>query len=130
MAAKSTSVSLHFTAILRVEGAPELHDELNSRLGAPSTVLCEPSDPRRNLWALETPRPAIADINEHLAWAAALVETHEDFFQKLVSENIRVTLHLGCTTNIEYALLGFDTHLFGPFVRTGISLEFYAGLNS
>jgi hypothetical protein len=130
MASKSTSVLLHFTTILRVEGAPEMHEELTAHLDVPSTVLIEPSEPRRSLWALESPLPVMSDINEHFAWAAAIIETQEDFFRKLVSENTRITLHLGCTTNLDYTLLGFDTHLFGPFVRTGISIEFYTGLNS
>lgn len=127
---KAIPVSLSYTAILRVEGAPALHAQLTQRLGDPATAFTQPPDARSSLWVLESPRSSTDDINEHFAWAAALVEQHETFFRELVSSGVRVTLHLASYTNLDYSLIGFDTHLFAPFVRTGISIEFYAGLES
>jgi hypothetical protein len=74
--------------------------------------------------------PAGSDINEHFAWFAELVERNSDFFRKLVVSGVPVTLRLECNTNLDYALIGFDTFLFKPFVSTGIAIEFYAGLES
>lgn len=126
----SIPVTLHCSALIRVEGAPGVHEELTRRLGIPDTCFDEAVEKRGALWVLESPVSARADINEHLAWAASVVESQKDYLRDLVASGVRVTLHLACDTNIGYALLGFDAVLFRPFVETGIAIEFYAGLQS
>jgi len=126
---KSTSVSCVYSALLRIEDAPAVHEELTRRLGTPDTCFDEPAEQRGALWVIESPVAATSDINEHFAWASSLVERHSDFLHQLVASGARVTLHLACNTNLDYALIGFDTVLFRPFVHTGIGIEFYAGLN-
>jgi hypothetical protein len=69
------------------------------------------------------------DINEHLAWAASVVGPQVDFLRELVASGVRVTLHLACDTNLDYALIGFDSVHFRPFVDAGVEIEFYAGLD-
>ena len=127
---KATSVSIFNSALLRVEDAPTVHDELTRRLGTPDTCFNEPPDQRGSLWVIESPASARSDINEHFTWASSLVERHSDFLRALVTSGVRVTLHLACNTNLGYALIGFDTALFSPFVHTGIEIEFYAGFDS
>lgn len=126
----STPVTLFYSALIRVENAPAVHEELTRRLGIPDTCFDEPAGKRGALWVLESPMPAKADINEHLAWAASAVEPQIDFLRELVASGVRITLHLACDTNIGYALLGFNTVLFRPFVETGIAIEFYTGHGS
>jgi len=126
----STPVSLFCSALIRVEGAPAVHEELTRRLGTPDTCFDEPVGKRGPLWVLESPVSASADINEHLAWAASVVESQSDFLRELVASGVSVILHLACDTDVGYALLGFDTVMFRPFVDTGIAIEFYVGHGS
>jgi hypothetical protein len=129
-AVETHPVSISYAASLRVEDAAPIHDELTRRLGPPDECINKTPGKLRSLWAMKSRVPAGSDINEHFAWLAELVERNNDFFRELVVSGVRVTLRLECNTNLDYALIGFDTFLFKPFVSTGIAIEFYAGLES
>lgn len=74
---KSTDVS-SYSALLRIEDAPSLHEELTRRLGTPDTCFDDPPEQRGALWVIESPVLGHADIDEHFAWASSLVEQHSE----------------------------------------------------
>ena len=126
----TNAISVSYAALLRVEGAAFIHDELTRRLGVPDECINTPPGKLRSLWAMKSRAPAGSDINVHLAWLAELVERNSDFLREIVVSGVPVALRLECNTNLDYALVGFDAFLFKAFVSTGIAIEFYAGLES
>lgn len=128
-AVNTNAISLSYGALLRVEGAAFIHDELTRRFGTPDQCINQPPGNRGSLWAIKSRVSAALDINVHLAWLAELVERNSDFFRELVVSGVSVTLRLECNTNLDYALIGFDAFLLKAFVSTGIAIEFYAGLD-
>jgi hypothetical protein len=103
-----------FSATLRVMCVAERHKEIERETGLVATHQHARGEEGLfgrpwpdDLWALESPRPRGADLNNHLQWIWEQVRPHQDYFRALSGEE-DTQVDLFCGYRTDCAECGFE----------------------
>lgn len=103
------------SSLLRVEDAPEAHEQLTKRFGTPDTVYRRgdriPYRQNENysfsLWCIEDSFKFESNIEKHLDWVNRLIEGHERFLRKLAAQGTPAVFHVAIHTG-SFAMTHWD----------------------
>jgi len=113
-ASTDASPRFGFSATLRVMCAAERHDEIERETGLVATHRHARGEEGlfgrpwpEDLWALESPLPRGAALDDHLRWIWEKVRPHRDYFRRLAAEE-STEVDLFCGYRTDCAECGFE----------------------
>jgi len=112
--AADASPRFGFSATLRVMCAAERHEEIEQETGLVATHQHARGEEGlfgrpwpEDLWALESPLPPGAALDDHLRWIWEKVRPHRDYFRRLADED-GTEVDLFCGYRTDCAECGFE----------------------
>ena len=97
-----------FSASLRVMDAPEIHEEISSKLkSSHEHKKGEVRELKLNkrwensVWILKSPLPKTDSLTKHLEWIWETIKPHIEYFKSLIDANINIDIFCSYTSDCD-----------------------------